>query len=142
MKNTIYKYISSTCVLYTAVMLFNSLFNCFLTDSQSENNIFWQSTLLFLFAICIIQLISFGINRWDFKSNLTYHIVNYLSTCISSFLIFYFTGIIISFSMTSLISYTISYTIIYLLLYYYFRQNYQLQADEINEMLKQYKEHL
>ncbi|EDP10827.1 hypothetical protein EUBDOL_01426 [Amedibacillus dolichus DSM 3991] len=44
--------------------------------------------------------------------------------------------------MASLISYTISYTIIYLLLYYYFRQNYQLQADEINEMLKQYKEHL
>ena len=98
------------CPIYSCYA-FNSLFNCFLTDSQSENNIFWQSTLLFLFAICVIQLISFGINRWDFKSNLTYHIVNYLSTCISSFLIFYFTGIIISFSMTSLISYTISYTI-------------------------------
>ena len=142
MKNTIYKYISSTCVLYTAVMLFNSLFHCFLADSQSEHNIFWQSTLLFLFAICVIQLISFGINRWDFKSNVTYHIVNYLSTFISSFLIFYFTGIIISFSMTSLISYTISYTIICVLLYCQFRQNYELQADEINKMLKQYKEHL
>ena len=142
MKNTIYKYISSTCVLYTAVMLFNSLFHCFQADSQSENNIFWQSTFLFLSAICVIQLISFAINRWDFKSNITYHIVNYLSTFIASLLIFYFTGIIISFTMRSLISYTISYTIIYALLYYYFRQSYQLQADEINEMLKQYKEHL
>lgn len=141
MKNTIYRYISSTCVVFTFVMLFTSLFNCFQADSGSENKMFWQMILLFLLVVCVVQCINFFISRWDFKSNMMYHIVNFTATFISSFLIFYLANIM-SFSIHSLVTYTIIYTFIYVLLHYYFTQKNKLQADEINKMLQTYKEHL
>ncbi|BBK63412.1 hypothetical protein A9CBEGH2_23520 [Amedibacterium intestinale] len=102
---------------------------------------FWQMILLFLLVVCVVQCINFFISRWDFKSNMMYHIVNFTATFISSFLVFYLANIM-SFSIHSLVTYTIIYTFIYVLLYYYLTQKNKLQADEINKMLQTYKEHL
>ena len=114
MKKIIYQYISSTCVVFTFVMFFASLINGFNPNLDQVNKWLWMTILLF-----------FCISRWDFKSNKTYHLVNFISTYMSSLFIFYLTNTM-SFSLKSLIMYTFVYIIVYILLYYYFNQKYKL----------------
>lgn len=125
MKKIIYQYISSTCVVFTFVMFFASLINGFNPNLDQVNKWLWMTILLFLLVVCVIQVINFCISRWDFKSNKTYHLVNFISTYMSSLFIFYLTNTM-SFSLKSLIMYTFVYIIVYILLYYYFNQKYKL----------------
>ncbi len=123
-------------------MLFTSLFNCFQADSGSENKMFWQMILLFfLLVVCVVQCINFFISRWDFKSNMMYHIVNFTATFISSFLVFLSCQHHVFFNsfIGNVYDYLYFYICVIILL---FHTKNKLQADEINKMLQTYKEHL
>ena len=85
MKNRLNRYITSTCVIFTSVMVLFSLYKVF------DGDRFYEIILCFFVGINVIQLISFAIGSINFKSYITYHLINYLVSYFTGFIFFVLT---------------------------------------------------
>lgn len=131
MENKLNRYITSTCVIFTIVMVLLSLYNVF------NKNPFFGVILYSFVGINVIQLISFAIGSINFTSYVMYHLINYLSSYIGGLIFFALIGFI-SLTLINLIVYTVIFSISYVLVTYYIYKQFKIETDKLNESLQRY----